>query len=773
MGESKDISPGSDPKGPASLGKNISAVGEGVRRMVGRALDRTKKRGFQKPPPGPEPSVPTPPEGDPLLGCLLYLTAHFEHPYTAEALTAGLPLSEGRMPPSLFVKAAERAGLEALASEEPLDKALDAASPVVLILKGERACVLLGAGRNGSCRVVMPESPGTVEEVDGKTLSGDYAGYAIFVQSRGRETLERSGKQPDRAEHWFWGAIYQDSWSYAQIALATLMTNIFALASALFVMNVYDRVLPNNALDSLWVMAIGVGTVFLFDFILKNLRGYFLDVTGKKVDVQLANRLFDKVLNMKLAARPASSGVFANTLREVETLRDFFTSATLISIVDVPFIFIFILVFWYIGGPIALILVVALPLIFLYGLLIHYPMASSVNKNVQDGHLKHGVLFETLSGLETIKSMRGEARMRRKWLTLVQESARSGVRSRFLTLLVMNLTAVTHQIAYVIIIVIGVYLIKEGEMTMGALVACSILAGRAMAPLAQIAQLLTRLHHALTSYRSLDKIMNDPEERPKDMQFVHRPDLKGEVTFKGVGFTYPGAKVPALREVSFTIRPGEKVGLIGRTGSGKTTVAKLILGLFEPDVGTVLMDRADMRQIDPVDLRNTVGSVLQDVFLFRGTMRENITFSFPQADDQAVLHAARIGGVDDFVAAHPLGYDMPIGERGEGLSGGQRQTVAIARAVLAKPRFFLLDEPTNAMDSQSEEAFKTRFKGELGERTLLLITHKSSLLDLVDRLIVLDMGKVVADGPKNAVLEAFRANKVARVPAGQNPLEAG
>ncbi len=742
--------------------------------MMGRALKRTKESGSQEPPPDPESSIPPiSPGGDPLLGCLLYLTTYFERPYTAEALTAGLPLNEGRMPPSLFVKAAERAGLEVLASEEPLTKALDAASPVVLILKGERACVLLGAGHNGSCRIVMPESPETVEEVDGETLSDDYAGYAIFVQSRRRETSEDSGKQSSWADHWFWGAIYQDSWSYVQIALATLMTNLFALASALFVMNVYDRVLPNNALDSLWVMAIGVSTVFVFDFILKSLRGYFLDTTGKKVDVQLANRLFDKVLNMKLAAKPASSGVFANTLREVETLRDFFTSATLISIVDVPFVFIFILVFWYIGGPIALILVVALPLIFLYGLLIHYPMSSAVNKNVQDGHLKHGVLFETLSGLETIKSVRGEARMRRKWTSLVQESARSGVRSRFLTLLVMNLTAVTHQFAYVIIIIIGVYLIKEGEMTMGALIACSILAGRAMAPLAQIAQLLTRLHHALTSYRSLDKIMNDPEERPANMQFVHRPDLKGELTFKGVGFTYPQAKVPALREVSFTIQPGEKVGLIGRTGSGKTTVAKLILGLFEPDTGTVLMDRADLRQIDPVDLRNTVGSVLQDVFLFRGTMRENITFSSPQADDQAVLHAARIGGVDDFVAAHPQGYDMPIGERGEGLSGGQRQTVAIARAVLAKSRFFVLDEPTNSMDSQSEEAFKVRFKEELGERTLLLITHKSSLLELVDRLIVLDMGKVVADGPKNAVLEAFRANKVTKAINGENPLEAG
>ncbi|MGH6917726.1 MAG: type I secretion system permease/ATPase, partial [Geminicoccaceae bacterium] len=461
-----------------------------------------------------------------------------------------------------------------------------------------------------------------------------------------------------------------------------------------------------------------------------------------------------------MAARPPSAGAFANNLREFESLRDFLASATLVTLVDLPFVLLFIAVVWLIGGPVALVPALAVPLVIGAGLVLQLPLNRVVRRSFQDAAQKHGVLVESISGLETIKSIGAEGRTQRHWERYVGVTAGSAMRARLLASLGVNFSALAQNLVTVGVVIFGVYRIADGEMTVGALVACTIITSRAMAPLAQVAGILTRYHQARAAFDALDQVMALPNERPADARFLHRPVVRGAVAFQNVTFRYPGEKQAALEQLSFAIGPGERVGLIGRIGSGKTTVEKLVLGLYEPDQGAVLLDGTDLRQIDPADLRRHVGCVLQDVFLFRGTIRDNIALGAPFADDRAVLRAAEIAGVENFVARHPQGFDLDVGERGERLSGGQRQAVAVARALLLDPPILVLDEPTSAMDNDAENRLKQRLGEILPGKTLLLVTHRASLLSLVERLIVLDGGRLLADGPKDEVLEALAEGRI-------------
>ncbi len=698
---------------------------------------------------------------DPLLTCLVFLTRHYGRPRSAEVLKAGLPSTPGRLTPSLFLRAAERAGFLGRVVKRRLSSVSKLVLPAVLVLKGEQACVLIEYVDKKTALVMLPEAGGGVQKVDLGSLEKLYSGYAVFLRPEHRFDIQRQEGDIPRPRAWFWGVIFRSRWIYAQVAVAAILINVFALTTPLFIMAVYDRIIPNKAIDSLWVLAIGAAIVFSFDFLIRTLRGYFIDVAGKRADVILANRIFDQVLDMKLAARPASAGVFANTLREFETVRDFFTSATLATFIDLPFVGLFILVLWYIGGPqIALWPALAVPLMLGLGLILQLPLNYIVRKNYKETEQKHGVLVESISGLETIKSIGAEARMRQMWETFVGLSARSSQRARMLSLSGINFATTVQQLTTIAVVVQGVFLVADGELTVGGLIACVILTGRGLAPIGQLAQLLTRLNQARTSLKALDMLMKQPVERPPEKVFLHRPSLLGEIGFAGVGFAYPAQDVQVLNDLTFTIKAGERVGIIGRVGSGKSTIAKLILALYEAKSGAILIDGTDTRQIDPVDLRRSIGYVPQDVFLFRGSVRDNIASAAPYADDTAVLQAARLAGVDDFVSNHPLGYDLPVGERGEGLSGGQRQAIAVARALLLNPNIVILDEPTSSMDTRTEEAFKTRFENILSHQTLVLITHRASLLTLIDRLLVLDGGRVVADGPREAVLEALAGGRV-------------
>jgi len=692
---------------------------------------------------------------DPLLDCLTILSKLLHKPHSAESLIAGLPLVDNKLTPKLFSRAAERAGLSSKVVKRKLRKISNLVLPAVLLLENSQACIVLEF-KGKSARVIFPESGENESEISLAELQEQYVGFAIFIKAVHHFDNRTEKTAIPKTKHWFWGTILRFWPIYGEVFIASILVNSFALASPLFIMNVYDRVVPNHAIETLWVLAIGVATVFVFDLLLRTLRGYFIDMAGKKADVILSATIFEKVMGIKMASRSNSVGSFANSMQEFESFREFFTSTTLTTLIDLPFAFLFIFVIWTIGGELAYVPLAAIPLAIIVSLIIQIPLGRTIQHLFRHSGQKSATLIETLTGLETIKSIGAESPIQRKWEQTIGSIAKYSQRSRILSSMAINFTAFLQQMASVSVVVFGVYKITEGDITMGALIASTILTGRALAPLGQVAGILTRYHQSKAALGSLNSLMNLPVERPSGREFLHRPEFKGGVTFKNVSFRYPDQPTDALSDISFSIKPGEKVAFIGRIGSGKSSIEKLILGLYEPMEGSILLDGTDIRQIDPVDLRSNIGYAPQDVVLFFGSVRDNIAMGSPFAEDAAILRAADVAGVTEFVNRHPAGFDLPVGERGEGLSGGQRQSVAVARALLLEPPVLVLDEPTNAMDNSTEELFKKKLAAELAGKTLLLVTHKASLLSLVDRIIVMDQGNLLADGPREQVLAALK-----------------
>ncbi len=691
---------------------------------------------------------------DALLECLAILTRLHGRPVSPDALAAGLPLEDHRLTPSLFVRAAELQGYSARVLKRALRRISNLVLPAVLLLKDGKACVLTHLDRE-KAEIIFPETGLGAKAVPLTELGAIYGGYCIFVQPRPRGDARSGEELPSAGRWWFWGTLWRFKSYYLETMVAALMINVLGLATALFTMNVYDRVVPNNAEATLWVLAAGVAIAVGFEATARTLRGYLLDIAGKKVDLLLASQLFRQALGMRMEARPPSAGAFASNLREFESLRDFFTSATLTTLTDLPFIFLFTWLIVLIGGPIGLVPLLAIPLLLLAGLLAQIPLANLMQRNLAESSAKHGVLVEAVESVETLKTLSAEGVLQRRWESYTALTAETALRSRFISSLVVNLSLLIQQAVAVLLIIWGVYRISEGLLTIGGLIACTILAGRALAPLSQLAGLLTRYQHARSALLALNRVMDLPTDRPAGRTFLHRPVLKGQVEFNNVCFNYPRTNIAVLQGVSFRIQPGEHVALVGRVGSGKSTTLRLLMGLYQCSSGSVLLDGTDLQQIDPADVRRNIGYVSQDVRLFYGTLRENVILGAPLADDEMIMTATRIAGLDRMVAGHPLGFDLLVGERAESLSGGQKQSVAIARALLASPPVFLLDEPTSSMDHNTEQSFIAHFRTVIKGRTLVLSTHKPAMLGLVDRMIVLEGGKVVADGPRDAVLKAL------------------
>lgn len=561
-------------------------------------------------------------------------------------------------------------------------------------------------------------------------------------------------------EHWFWGIVSKSRTVFGLAIISSLFINLFALISPLFVMNVYDRVIPNNAIETGWALGIGALIAFLFDFLFRTIRGYLIDFAGKKTDILAANHIYDHVLNIKISERPQSAGAFANILRDFDAVREFFTSATITVIVDMPFSLLFLFFIYQLGGNIALLIIGLIALVIIAGLIIQRALKKLVRKSLQAAQTRHGLLVETINGLETIKANHADSRFRARYAEYIAQDADLSKKSRMLSALGVNIATFVQQSASVIIILNGMYLVQSGDLTTGGLIACVILGGRALSPIGQIANLITKYHQASGALKSLDAIMKANVERPKDREFLSRPDLSGSIAFENVSFSYNDDGNLALQNISFNIEAGERVGLIGRVGSGKSTLAKLILGLYEPQEGVILADGTDTRQIDPKDIRNAAAYIAQDVVLFQGTIRENITASNPDASDEDVLACAKSAGVDEFVARHPMGYDAPVGEGGSFLSGGQRQCLALARAMITKPSMLVCDEPTSSMDTQAEEAFCDFVDEQAKDKTLILVTHKYSMMQMVDRLILMHNGKIIMDGPREDVIGALHSGEV-------------
>jgi len=696
---------------------------------------------------------------DPLLLALLSVCKILQTPHSAEALTAGLPLINNKLTNELFIRAADRAGLSAGLVRRPLSKISNLVLPAVLLLKNGQTCILVNRNQD-QLTLVIPESESGEKTISIAELSREYSGVSFFIQQNHKFDGRTSGSVTPTIKHWFWDVIFKSWPIYTEVLIASLLINMFAIASPLFIMNVYDRVVPNHAVETLWALAIGVSAVFIFDFTMKSLRGYFIDAAGKRADIILSATIFEKVMGIRMEARPASVGAFANNLHEFESFREFLTSTTLSTLIDLPFLFLFLGIIWMLGGELVLIPLLIVPLAILGGVIVQKPLKNTVSELFKFSAQKGATLIEALSALDTIKIAGAEGQIQRQWEHNIGQIARLGIKSRFYSSTAVNLTAFLQQMASITVVIFGVYKIAEGDLTTGGLIACTILTGRALAPIAQVASLLTRYHQAKASLDSLNHMMSLPVEREASKVFLHRPDFSGDIEFKNVSFSYPGQQVKALDKVSFRIKAGERVGFIGRIGSGKSTVEKLIMLLYEPQEGSILIDGTDIKQIDPTVLRRKIGYVPQDILLLYGSLKDNINLGSRYVDDEAVLTAAEISGVSNFVNKHPSGFDMPVGEGGGALSGGQRQSVAVARALLLAPPIYVMDEPTNAMDNSTEETFKRNFTKHLGTKTLILVTHRASLLTLVDRLIVMDSGHIVADGEKEQVLEALKQGQI-------------
>lgn len=696
---------------------------------------------------------------DPLLSCLVFLTRHFGHARTPEALAAGLPVEDGGMSPSLFTQAAERAGLRAKIVKRALNRIPDQVLPAVIVMKDGGACVLVAREGRKQLRIHDPKLDAEVT-VDAKELRAGYSGYAIFTAEHAPTEREHRAETADARGHWFRGPVVANMGIYMQALLAAALINVFALTSPVFIMNVYDRVLPNNAIETGWVLAIAALGIFAFDFVIRVLRGYFIDVAGRKSDVVLTRRIYDRVLDMKLAGKGMSTGAFANTLRDFDQVRDFFTSATLTGMVDLPFSFLFIFVISLISPAIAWMLLGLFCVVAVTGLLLQIPVRSLVRKSMKSAETRHGVLVETLNSLETVKGVGGEGRLRGRYGRYVGESALWGQKSRFWSGLSVHFAALVQQCAGILIVVMGMYLVRDGDLTTGGLIACVILGARALAPVGQVASLLTRYHQSVSALRSLGAIMSLPLERPYDTKFLHRPHIEGAFRFEGVSFAYPGRPDKALDNVSLNIPAGYKVGVIGRVGSGKSTLIRMMMKFYEPDQGTILVDETDLRQVDPADLRRNIAWVGQDGVLFNATVRDNIALGKPDATDAEILEAAKMAGVHEFVRRHPHGYDMMIGEGGAGLSGGQRQAVVLARALIKNAPVMICDEPTASMDNFAERMLMDNLRDHVADRTLILVTHKDTLLQLVDYLVLMDNGRVIAQGPRDQVMDALARGKI-------------
>lgn len=697
---------------------------------------------------------------DPLADALLYLAAHHGRSISREALLAGLPIIDGKLNASLLERAARKAGLEIEPSKRDLADIPALVLPALLTMQDGTTRVLLDIDHDfKKASVVDPAAAGAPQTTTLAALAEDYLGYVFLVRPAANADARAVAAGDMPRTHWFWSVVSRFGSNYSHVAVSAFLINVLALAAPLFTMNVYDRVIPNGAVPSLVALAIGLVLAIVFDFILRIVRSRIIDMTGKKIDVVLAAEIFEHVLSLKMAKRPASVGILANQMRDFDSVREFFTSGTVVSITDLLFALIFIAVLFIVAGPLAWIPLIMLPLMIAVGFILQRPLDRAMKRLQGESAARHGVLVESLSGVETVRATGAEARMQTAWERSVAATARSSEDVNFWASLALTASSSAQQITNLLMMVIGVFLVLEGKLSVGALVAASMLAGRVLGPIAGIAAVITRATQTLSALKAIDRIMDLERERPPEKAYVARRIDKGAIAFDNVSFKYPGGAGNALEKVSFRIQPGERVGVIGRVGSGKTTLGRLLTGFYDPDDGGILIDGVDIRQYDPADLRTGVGFVLQDTELFFGKLRDNIAFGRPSATDAEVLEAARLAGVESFIAGHPEGYDMRVAEGGRSLSGGQKQAIGLARILIRHPKILFLDEPTAHFDTRSEAEFLDRLK-LLADRkmTILISTHRSSLLTMVDRLLVFERGKLALDGPRDEVIAKLRGD---------------
>lgn len=698
---------------------------------------------------------------DPLLDALILLTQLYGKPYTRDALSAGLPIEDGKLDARSFPVAAERAGLSARLFKRTLESLSELTLPALVLLKEKQAAIILDIDKtNKTVKIMRPEFGDSEETISIEALHEQYSGYLYLLKKRHRFEGRQEQTLDLKVRHWFWGVLAQSSKIYRDVLIASVVINLLVLAAPLYSRNVYDRVIPNGAFDTLWTFTIGVFVAYTFDFLLRMVRAYFLDLAGKKSDVMLNSIIFEKVQAMELAARPKSIGTFSKQLTDFESIRDLITSSSMALMIDLPFTIIFLFFIFIMGGSIVLVPLIAGILILAFGFYAHASMKFTVEQTYRASGEKSGLLIETLNNPESVKAYNMQSRNQKKWEDATGEIAGWSIKTKLMGTAVGSFSNYVQQMATLASVVYGVYLIDDAKLTMGGLIAVSMLLGRTISPMAQLASLITRVHGAKASFESLEKVMQSPVEIDKEKSYIQKADFQGNFEFKEVDFAYPEAEVLSLHDASFVIKPNQKLGILGRIGSGKSTIGKLLMRYYMPSKGSVYVDGVDINQISPYELRAQIGYVPQHVQLFFGTVKDNIMMGASFVDDARVQMVAKLAGVTEFTDRHPMGLDMPVGEGGVNLSGGQRQLVALARALLLFPKVLILDEPSSGMDYTTERLLRDRLKEITKDRTVIIATHRPSLLELVDTLMVVEAGQVVAYGDKATVTKQLQGGAI-------------
>ena len=706
---------------------------------------------------------------DPLLECVVIFSKLHNRPVSVDALISGLPVKPGSSgpelfsidsPKGLFSRVASRAGFASRLIHRELNSLSRLLLPCILVLRNGNACILESIDRkNKRAKVILPEVGEGEEWLDLERLNREYLGYAFLLKRELQQQKHTPKPTKTEGDHWFWGTLLKSKDIFASVLISSAMINLFILATPMFTMNVYDKVVPNDAIETLWVLAVGIMVVYLFDTVLRFLRNYLLEIAGKKSDIIMSSILFSQTLNLKMDEWPKSVGAFASKLRDFESIRNFFTASTMATLVDIPFAVIFLLVIFYIGGSMVLVPLTTILILLIYSSILVRPLKENVEATYEATANKNAHLIETLHSIKTIKSLGVSNYSQWVWEESSGLIANKSMKARMLSTSITVVTNLLVQLTTVGLIIYGIYLIGDLELSLGGLIATVMLSSRAVAPMGQIAALITTFEQTKTAYQSLNDLMKKSVERPHGKTFVRRPAFEGGIRFKDISFSYPEAVKESITNISFNIKPGEHVAIIGKVGSGKTSILKLIVGLYQANQGSIAIDNIDINQIDPADLRHHIGYLSQDIELIRGSIRDNLAYKDLQANDEKLLKAAHISGVDLFVNKLPQGFDTDVGEQGALLSGGQRQAIALGRSLLLDEPILILDEPTNSFDNTTESMVKQRLYEYTRNKTLILVTHKAPMLDLVERLIVTDEGRIVMDGPKDEVLKALKGGQ--------------
>jgi ATP-binding cassette subfamily C protein LapB len=680
-------------------------------------------------------------------------------PFSRKQAVHGIPLEKGLLTLALSRRAASNLTIKTDFRKDNPSTISGLLFPMIVFFNNGDMGVAISKNQDAKTIdvwVISKEREETQKTMSQKDVASDCHDLVILTAPMlsNLDNASDLGKQNPDQDAWFWPVVrrFWPNWSF--VVIATLTINFLGLALPLFVMNVYDKVIPNESIPTLWSLAAGVAIALVFDFSLRLLRAKMIDESGERIDLSVSSNLFERAMDVRMSDRHLNAGQISNQVREFDSVRDFFSSSAITSVIDVIFIFIFLAVLWFLVGNLALVPMIAVPIVILVTLLIQIPLKRAVEKNQAAASNRHSVLVDAMVGIETVKSISAEGILQKRWEKAVAHSASSGVALRMWSSIAIYFAMLIQQFVSVIVIAWGVFLVIDGAITVGALIASNILVGRILAPLGSTATTLVRMQQSISAYRKISDLMR-LERDNRQSSGVFANINSSSIEMRNISFAYKGQSNQAVDRVSFKVNEGEKIGLIGRVGSGKSTIGKLMSGLYTPDKGEILLDNTDIKNYPIAELRGAVGYVSQETELFSGSLRENILLAHPERSEELET-AIKVSGVSAFAGAHPMGLDMNVGERGRSLSGGQRQAVGLARMIIANPSVIYLDEPTSQMDTRTEAQMINGFKQWLTpDKTVLIATHRNTLLSLVDRLIVIDGGRILADGPKNEVLRKF------------------